>query len=94
MLTDGDLQALIEGTYHRDGGAGHALTYWRGRQALARDLLAARQALRGLMRMSDLVVQLTGSGTTEALRSRLESCRTAAKACLPEEQQIGPDGGA
>jgi hypothetical protein len=87
VQTDGDLQALIDSTYHRDGGAGHALTYWRGRQALARDLLSARQALRGLLRASELLVALSGQGTTQALRSRLEACRTAASACLPEEQK-------
>jgi hypothetical protein len=93
VQTDGDLQALIEGTYHRDGGAGHALTYWRGRQALARDLLAARQALRGLLRVSELLVALTGSGSTEAIRSRLEACRSVAKTCLPEEQPGGGNPG-
>lgn len=91
MKTDGDLQALIDATYHRDGGAGHALTYWRGRQSLARDLLAARQALRTLLQAGDLLLQLGGAGSTEALKSRLEACRAAARACLPEHEQPGSD---
>jgi hypothetical protein len=91
VQTDGDLQALIDATYHRDGGAGHALTYWRGRQSLARDLLAARHALRNLLQASDLLLQLGGAGSTEALKGRLEASRAAARACLPEHQSHGSD---
>jgi hypothetical protein len=91
VQTDGDLQALIDATYHRDGGAGHALTYWRGRQSLARDLLAARQALRSLLQASDLLLQLGGVGSTEGLRGRLEACRAAARACLPEHEERSPE---
>ena len=90
MQTDGDLKAVIEATYHRDGGAGHALTFWRGRQALARDLLAARQALRTLLQTSELLVQLASPGSTEALRARLDACRAAVLACLPEHQDRQP----
>lgn len=86
MQTDADLEALLGSTYHRDGGAGHALTYWRGRQALARDLLAARQALRALLEVSDLVGQLVGRGAATPLRQRLEGCLKRAQACLPEHE--------
>lgn len=86
MQTDADLEALLGSTYHRDGGAGHALTYWRGRQALAREVLAARQALRALLEVSDLVGQLVGQGAATALRRRLEGCLKQARACLPEHE--------
>lgn len=91
LQTDADLEALLGSTYHRDGGAGHALTYWRGRQALARELLAARQALRALLETSDLVGQLVGRGAAATLRQRLEGGLKQARACLPEHQD--PAGG-
>ena len=91
MQTDADLQALLSSTYHRDGGAGHALTYWRGRQALARDLLAARRALRQLLESGDLLLQLVGRGAAVPLRQRLEDALTQARQCLPEHRPAAAD---
>lgn len=85
VQSDADLRSLLASTYHRDGGAGHALTYWRGRQALAKDVLALREAVRALLHASELLAQLASPGATPALTERLAAARTLARQCLPEQ---------
>ena len=84
MHSDADLQALLASTYHRDGGAGRALTYWRGRHALAKDLLALRLAVRTLLNASSLLQQLGDGAGSASLRQRLEAAREQVLLALPE----------